>query len=251
MPPGQAQPDVIPEELVPADQTKGGAFVPPQGVAPTENLTPVNYVPPYGNMGVDTTRVSPASQVAKQDIAVKVSTIGFGLQNDPQAQKAMADVAQADEPLPIGHNQTISQPYIVGLMTELLELEGGETVFEVGTGSAVGGGISMFLNIARVLRRFGHQVEFVSVSGDTGSDWPDFPGRILTTTILTEGSSRKLLPVRTSGPVPKERLMEVMCFLPRIKVKPPVRMGQVIVPNIRNAGVDLVSTDELQAPKTF
>ena len=74
-----------------------------------------------------------------------------------------------------------------------------------------------------------------------------FPGRILTTTILTEDSSRKLLPVRTSRPVPKERLMEVMYFLSQIKVKPPVKMGQVILPNIRKTGVDLVSTDELQA----
>ena len=74
----------------------------------------------------------------------------------------------------------------------------------------------------------------------------EFPGRILATTILTEDSSRKLMPVRTSGPVPKERLMEVMYFLSRIKVKPPVKMGQVIVPNIRNTGVDLVSTDELK-----
>ncbi len=46
-------------------------------------------------------------------------------------------VAQAydDYPLPIGHGQTISQPYIVGFMTEALGLESGETVLEVGTGS--------------------------------------------------------------------------------------------------------------------
>ncbi len=44
-------------------------------------------------------------------------------------------MAYADAPLPIGHHQTISQPYIVALMTQLLELEGGETVLEVGTGS--------------------------------------------------------------------------------------------------------------------
>jgi protein-L-isoaspartate(D-aspartate) O-methyltransferase len=37
--------------------------------------------------------------------------------------------------LPIGGDQTISQPYIVALMSELLELEGGERVLEVGTGS--------------------------------------------------------------------------------------------------------------------
>jgi protein-L-isoaspartate(D-aspartate) O-methyltransferase len=43
--------------------------------------------------------------------------------------------AYQDHPLPIGHGQTISQPYIVALMTELLELKGGEKVLEIGTGS--------------------------------------------------------------------------------------------------------------------
>lgn len=43
--------------------------------------------------------------------------------------------AYTDQPLPIGEGQTISQPYIVALMTELLELKGGEKVLEVGTGS--------------------------------------------------------------------------------------------------------------------
>ena len=43
--------------------------------------------------------------------------------------------AYDDTPLPIGHGQTISQPYIVGLMSELLELQPGQKVLEVGTGS--------------------------------------------------------------------------------------------------------------------
>ncbi len=45
------------------------------------------------------------------------------------------DSAYSDQPLPIGEGQTISQPYIVGLMTELLELNGNEKVLEIGTGS--------------------------------------------------------------------------------------------------------------------
>ena len=40
-----------------------------------------------------------------------------------------------DYPLPIGAGQTISQPYIVALMTELLDLEPGDKVLEIGTGS--------------------------------------------------------------------------------------------------------------------
>ncbi|HMK52088.1 MAG TPA: protein-L-isoaspartate(D-aspartate) O-methyltransferase [Thermodesulfobacteriota bacterium] len=43
--------------------------------------------------------------------------------------------AYADQPLPIGEGQTISQPYIVALMTELLDLKGDEKVLEIGTGS--------------------------------------------------------------------------------------------------------------------
>ncbi|NMB55833.1 MAG: protein-L-isoaspartate(D-aspartate) O-methyltransferase [Leptolinea sp.] len=43
--------------------------------------------------------------------------------------------AYYDEPLPIGYRQTISQPYITALMTSLAELEGEETVLEIGTGS--------------------------------------------------------------------------------------------------------------------
>ncbi len=40
-----------------------------------------------------------------------------------------------DRPLPIGMDQTISQPFVVAYMTEMLKLEGGEKVLEIGTGS--------------------------------------------------------------------------------------------------------------------
>lgn len=44
-------------------------------------------------------------------------------------------LAYKDQPLPIGEDQTISQPYVVALMTEMLQLEGDEIVLEIGTGS--------------------------------------------------------------------------------------------------------------------
>ncbi len=47
----------------------------------------------------------------------------------------LQDAAYDDSPLPIGYGQTISQPYIVAVMTECLRLRGGERVLEVGTGS--------------------------------------------------------------------------------------------------------------------
>ena len=67
---------------------------------------------------------------------------------DPQVLRAMRAVprhrfvpaserssAYDDRPLPIGHQQTISQPYIVALMSELADLKPGDKVLEVGTGS--------------------------------------------------------------------------------------------------------------------
>jgi protein-L-isoaspartate(D-aspartate) O-methyltransferase len=47
----------------------------------------------------------------------------------------LAGSAYSDQPLPIGHGQTISQPYVVALMSELADLEPGERALEVGTGS--------------------------------------------------------------------------------------------------------------------
>ena len=49
--------------------------------------------------------------------------------------EGLIDQAYSDNPLPIGDRQTISQPYIVALMTEALELKGRERVLEIGTGS--------------------------------------------------------------------------------------------------------------------
>ena len=47
----------------------------------------------------------------------------------------LREMAYDDEPLPIGDGQTISQPYMVALMSEALEIQGGERVLEIGTGS--------------------------------------------------------------------------------------------------------------------
>jgi protein-L-isoaspartate(D-aspartate) O-methyltransferase len=49
-------------------------------------------------------------------------------------EEALQAQAYADFPLPIGEGQTISQPYIVALMTQMLDLQGHEKVLEIGTG---------------------------------------------------------------------------------------------------------------------
>jgi protein-L-isoaspartate(D-aspartate) O-methyltransferase len=50
-------------------------------------------------------------------------------------EEAMAAQAYSDTSLPIGEKQTISQPYMVALMTEMLQLKGSDRVLEIGTGS--------------------------------------------------------------------------------------------------------------------
>jgi len=54
---------------------------------------------------------------------------------DRFVEEALTGEAYNDHPLPIGHKQTISQPYMVALMTEALALTGSEKVLEIGTGS--------------------------------------------------------------------------------------------------------------------
>ncbi len=95
--------------------------------------------------------------------------------------------AYDDGPLPIGVGQTISQPFIVALMTSLLALEGNETVLEIGTGSGYQAAIlaEMAKNVhtierhtqlaeraSQALAMLGYANIFVH-SGDGTRGWPD------------------------------------------------------------------------------
>lgn len=67
------------------------------------------------------------------------------------------------------------------------------------------------------------------------------PVRILTTTVRVRNRDR-MLPVRSSEPLPKERLMDVMRELDRVQVIPPVKPGQVVYNNILDLGIDIIAT---------
>jgi len=97
------------------------------------------------------------------------------------------DLAYADRPLPIGHGQTISQPYIVGCMTAELELGPSDRVLEIGTGSGYQAAILAELVAAvytvevveplarraeSVLRRLGYGNIFFR-RGDGSLGWPE------------------------------------------------------------------------------
>lgn len=70
------------------------------------------------------------------------------------------------------------------------------------------------------------------------------PVRVFTAAVLTEGGGR-LLSVRTDKSVSKSRLKELMCAVAKVRVKPPVKMGQEIVHDILGTGANLVSTSTL------
>ncbi len=91
-----------------------------------------------------------------------------------------------DRPLPIGMDQTISQPFIVAYMTEMLKLEGGEKVLEIGTGSGYQAAVlaeivdeiytieilePLAKNAERTLKRLGYD-KVVVKAGDGYRGWP-------------------------------------------------------------------------------
>jgi protein-L-isoaspartate(D-aspartate) O-methyltransferase len=113
---------------------------------------------------------------ANREMMVKVQIEGRGVTN-PEVLAAMMSVprhefvpdqylsqAYADHPLPIGFGQTISQPFIVALMTEALNLEKGDRVLEIGTGSGYQ---------AAVLGELGTQVFTIEIIPELSSEAED------------------------------------------------------------------------------
>ena len=101
--------------------------------------------------------------------------------------RSQAAHAYADHPLSIGHDQTISQPFIVAAMAELAELEPGDRVLEVGTGSGYGAAVlgelaaevysieilePLAVRAAATLKRLGYATIHVR-AGDGYAGWPE------------------------------------------------------------------------------
>jgi len=70
------------------------------------------------------------------------------------------------------------------------------------------------------------------------------PQRVLTATVRTTDKTRPLLPLKTADPVPKKLLIPCMKILAGKEVSPPVTIGQVIVENIMDTGINVVATRE-------
>jgi len=114
---------------------------------------------------------------------------------------AVQERAYEDTPLPIGNEQTISQPYMVALMTELLHLNGRERVLEIGTGSGYQTAVLAELahevfSIERLaalsararacLDRLGYGARVHLRTGDGSEGWPEaqpFEGVLVTAAV--------------------------------------------------------------------
>jgi protein-L-isoaspartate(D-aspartate) O-methyltransferase len=75
------------------------------------------------------------AHTGRQRIGARVMAAMARVPRHEFVPRELQDLAYANRPLPIGHGQTISQPYIVALMTELAEVRPGDVVLEIGTGS--------------------------------------------------------------------------------------------------------------------
>ncbi len=102
-------------------------------------------------------------------------------------EEALQEQAYSDYPLPIGEKQTISQPYIVALMSEVLELKGDEKILEIGTGSGYQAAILAELadrvfsverfpplayRASQILKKLGYQNILIRVA-DGSLGWPE------------------------------------------------------------------------------
>ncbi|MFO7815910.1 MAG: DUF1667 domain-containing protein [Halanaerobiales bacterium] len=68
------------------------------------------------------------------------------------------------------------------------------------------------------------------------------PTRILPSTIRVKNGEFPLVPVKTAEPIPKSLLIEAMNVIAKMQVQAPVDIGEVLINNILNTGVDVVAT---------
>ena len=71
------------------------------------------------------------------------------------------------------------------------------------------------------------------------------PMRVLTSTVAIEGAPFSRLPLRTAGFIPKDRMLDCMKEIQKIKVKAPVKIGDVIIRDVLGLKVDVTATRDL------
>lgn len=67
------------------------------------------------------------------------------------------------------------------------------------------------------------------------------PVRVLSSTVRIKNSRLSLLPVRSSSPLPKEKILDAMAVIKKTTAEGPVKMGDVIIPDILKSGIDMIA----------
>lgn len=98
----------------------------------------------------------------------------------------------------------------------------------------------------------GALVEVHSVTGNSCPRGEKFahqeltcPMRVLTTTVAVSGGDEALLPVRTAEAIPLELHAQAMNLIRDLVVNAPIRMGDVVLPNLLNTGIDLIASMDI------
>lgn len=73
------------------------------------------------------------------------------------------------------------------------------------------------------------------------------PTRVLTSTVCLEGGLYRRCPVKTDGAIPKALIFEAMRLLDDVRLRAPVTIGQIVVKDIFNTGVNFVVTRNMQS----
>ena len=88
-----------------------------------------------------------------------------------------------------------------------------------------------------------------SVTGNRGDAYARrecvAPVRTVTGTVAIEGAALPVLPVRTSGEVPKAQVFDVARALRTVKVQAPIAIGDVVLPDVCGTGVDVVAAKNM------
>ena len=72
------------------------------------------------------------------------------------------------------------------------------------------------------------------------------PKRMITSTIVVSNGKRKLIPCKTSKPINKKDIFLVMNEINKVRVKAPIKIGDILISNVCNTGVDVISTSNME-----
>lgn len=100
--------------------------------------------------------------------------------------------------------------------------------------------------------------QVVSVNGNTCKRGDDYarkeltdPRRIVTSTVPVVGGNLPVVSVKTASDIPKGKIRECLCALKGVTLTAPVQIGDVIVENVADTGVDVIATKSISAVETF